>query len=354
VGGSSSGANAGFGASLGGTSATGSFGTGLSGSTAGTSGRADITVGGVRGAATLNGRLGRSTRARATARFTAGDAARGSATLDARSGASSTSGRAALGLGAGGATGSARASADLGAGGASADLGASAGLGGGTGPGGSAGGGTGGTGTGGIGGVGGNTGGAGLSSEAQSAFASLSRSEQRRVQIRCRAVLANPMQADPGQWSMCRTLSQLARYASPTKAAGIRRPPFFASVARALAARDRLPVPIVHFGDIRRQRVAEVGHFEHLPDFDLARTGHWIGAALHPLDRLGHVLDLPQPETRHQFVGLRERPVGDKALYAVKTDALALRRRVKTLTGQHDPGLDQFLVVFAHGFEELG
>jgi hypothetical protein len=51
--------------------------------------------------------------------------------------------------------------------------------------------------------------------------------------------------------------------------------------------------PIVQFGDLRRQSVAEVGSLEHRADLDLAWAEHWIGAALHPLDSLGDVLDLP-------------------------------------------------------------
>jgi hypothetical protein len=51
--------------------------------------------------------------------------------------------------------------------------------------------------------------------------------------------------------------------------------------------------PVMQFGDLRRQGVAEVGSLEHRADLDLARAEHRIGAALHPLDRLGDVLDLP-------------------------------------------------------------
>src|SRR4051812_5908094 len=57
------------------------------------------------------------------------------------------------------------------------------------------------------------------------------------------------------------------------------------------------------FGELRRQRLAEIGHLVNRPDFDLARAGHRVGAALRPFDRLGHVLDLPEPETGDQFAG---------------------------------------------------
>src|SRR5579864_4851973 len=45
------------------------------------------------------------------------------------------------------------------------------------------------------------------------------------------------------------------------------------------------------------------------PDFDLARSRHRIGAALHPGDRLVDVLDVPEPEAGDQLAGRREGPV---------------------------------------------
>src|SRR3954451_21941345 len=64
-------------------------------------------------------------------------------------------------------------------------------------------------------------------------------------------------------------------------------------------------------GELRRQRLAEVSRLEHRPDFDLARAGYRIGAALHPFDRLGHVLNLPEPETSDQLAGLGKRAIND-------------------------------------------
>src|ERR1700682_3897462 len=64
--------------------------------------------------------------------------------------------------------------------------------------------------------------------------------------------------------------------------------PFAADSAENASAAGRLVAnPVVQFRDFRRQGFAEVGHFVNRPDFDFARAGHRIGAALHPLDRLG-------------------------------------------------------------------
>src|SRR3954471_8231382 len=78
------------------------------------------------------------------------------------------------------------------------------------------------------------------------------------------------------------------------------------------------------FGELRRQRLAEVSGLEHWADLDLARPGHRIGAALPPFDCLGHVLDLPQPEAGDQLAGLGKGAVNDGAAWAVKGHALAL------------------------------
>src|SRR3954464_9871241 len=89
-------------------------------------------------------------------------------------------------------------------------------------------------------------------------------------------------------------------------------------------------------GELRRQRLAEVGGLEHRADLDLARAGHRIGAALHPGDRLRHILDLPEPEAGDELVGLSEGAVDDRAALAVEGDALALRRRMQTLREEED------------------
>src|SRR5580765_7490251 len=89
----------------------------------------------------------------------------------------------------------------------------------------------------------------------------------------------------------------------------------FAAELLAHAATDSL--------ELRCQALREVGHLEQRPDLDLARSRHGIGAALHPRDRLVHVLDLPEPETGDQFLGLGERPVDDGAAGAIERDAFA-------------------------------
>ena len=51
---------------------------------------------------------------------------------------------------------------------------------------------------------------------------------------------------------------------------------------------------------------SQVSHLVQRPDFDLARSRHGIGAALHPGDRLVHVLDL-RARSRRPARGSRRR-----------------------------------------------
>src|SRR5215468_5336190 len=73
-----------------------------------------------------------------------------------------------------------------------------------------------------------------------------------------------------------------------------------------------------------RERLTEIIGCEHLANFDLAVVLMRVGAALHPLDRLGEGGDLPQPEAGNQLLGLGERAVGDDALLAGKRYPRAL------------------------------
>src|SRR5438876_12178755 len=119
-----------------------------------------------------------------------------------------------------------------------------------------------------------------------------------------------------------------------------RLPQKVAATGGASAPGRLVAVPAVQVGDLRRQGAAEVGHVEDRPDLDLARAEHRIRAALHPLDRLGHVFDLPQPEAGDQLAGLGEGTVDDHAAGAVEGHALALHGRMQTLAGQEDAGVD--------------
>ena len=76
--------------------------------------------------------------------------------------------------------------------------------------------------------------------------------------------------------------------------------------------------------DFGRDDVAEILQLIERADLDLARAGHRVGAALHPLDRLGHVFDLPNPVAGDQLAGLGEGPVDDGATGAVEGHPLAL------------------------------
>src|SRR5262245_31151193 len=94
---------------------------------------------------------------------------------------------------------------------------------------------------------------------------------------------------------------------------------------------------------------AEVLHLKYLTNFNLAfLLVIRIGDALGPFDRLFHGLHLPYPETTDQFFRFRKRPVGYCKLAFGKLDAGALRAWMKSLTGKHHTGLNQFFVVFPH------
>src|SRR4029077_4970809 len=70
---------------------------------------------------------------------------------------------------------------------------------------------------------------------------------------------------------------------------------------------------IVQLGNLRREGFAEVGGLEHRADLDLARARHGVGATLYPLDGLGHVLDLPEPETGDELLRLGRGAIDDRA-----------------------------------------
>src|SRR5687768_6772298 len=74
-----------------------------------------------------------------------------------------------------------------------------------------------------------------------------------------------------------------------------------------------------------RDETREVLHLVDRTDFDLARAEHRVGAALHPFDGFGHVLDLPKPVARDQLAGFGERAVDHGAAWTVERDALAER-----------------------------
>ena len=92
----------------------------------------------------------------------------------------------------------------------------------------------------------------------------------------------------------------------------------------ASAAGQLFAGPVVQFGDLRRQRRAKVSRLEHWADLDLARAGHRVGAALHPLHGFSQVLDLPESEAGDQLAGLGKGAVNDGAAWAIKGHALAL------------------------------
>jgi hypothetical protein len=67
---------------------------------------------------------------------------------------------------------------------------------------------------------------------------------------------------------------------------------------------------------------SRISHLVQRPDFDLARSRHGIGAALHPGERLIQVLDFPEPEAGDQLAGLGERPVADGTAGTIERNTL--------------------------------
>src|SRR5437899_3448540 len=63
-----------------------------------------------------------------------------------------------------------------------------------------------------------------------------------------------------------------------------------------------------------------------------------------PFDGLVHRAHLPQPVPGHELLGLRERPVDDRALLAVELNAPPLRARGEAASRDDDPSLDQLAV----------
>src|SRR5215475_12260787 len=68
------------------------------------------------------------------------------------------------------------------------------------------------------------------------------------------------------------------------------------------------------FPGLGRKVLAEIGCLKKRTDLQLRIAGHGIRAALHPLDRLFHRAHLPDPVSRHQFLGLGKRSVDDSPL----------------------------------------
>lgn len=56
---------------------------------------------------------------------------------------------------------------------------------------------------------------------------------------------------------------------------------------------------------------SQISNLVKRSDFDLDQSRHGIEAALHPSDRLVHVLDLPEQEAGDQLASLGESPVDD-------------------------------------------
>src|SRR5688572_30030687 len=104
---------------------------------------------------------------------------------------------------------------------------------------------------------------------------------------------------------------------------------------------------LVVLDDLGRHRVAEILDLVERTDLDLARPHHRVGAALHPLGRLVHVLDFPQPIAGDQLARLGERAIDHGPAGTVECDPLAFPRGLEAVAGQHDASVDQLLVELA-------
>src|SRR4051794_5695331 len=105
---------------------------------------------------------------------------------------------------------------------------------------------------------------------------------------------------------------------------------------------------------LRRYLRREILRLVKRADFEVGRAGHRIGGPLPPLDRLLHRPPLQKPEPRHELLGLGEWTIRNGALGAVEMDPLAELAGLEPVSGEHDPRLHQFFIVFPHLLENLG
>ena len=66
---------------------------------------------------------------------------------------------------------------------------------------------------------------------------------------------------------------------------------------------------VFQIGNVWCEDFPEVGGLEHRADLDIAIGGHRICTTLNQFNGVGHILDLPQPETGDQLAALCKRPV---------------------------------------------
>src|SRR4051812_47614569 len=109
------------------------------------------------------------------------------------------------------------------------------------------------------------------------------------------------------------------------------------------------PQPLFLCAELGREFGAEVFRLEDGANLDLRLLArHRIGAALQPLERLVHRLDLPDPEARDELLRFGERSIDDALLAACEAHALALAAGVETFARLHDARLHELFVVLAH------
>ena len=142
---------------------------------------------------------------------------------------------------------------------------------------------------------------------------------------------------------------QVTRHGAVTSVGGHARITALAAAGRAGCCPVRRPL-----GDLRRQERLEV----------LGREDGRISMSLSPTCGLGqrrtHSMASSIERTCHsqkpaiELLGLGERAVGDGARVPEKCTRTPLDDGLQAVGGQQDAGLDQLLVVLAHGLEQLG
>ena len=91
------------------------------------------------------------------------------------------------------------------------------------------------------------------------------------------------------------------------------------------------------FRDLRRQVLVANQPSRTAAGFRSRSVLAWGWAALHPGDRLVHVLDFPEPEAGDQPAGLDERPIDDRAAGTIEHNRLALRGGLKAVGSSKMP-----------------
>jgi hypothetical protein len=81
--------------------------------------------------------------------------------------------------------------------------------------------------------------------------------------------------------------------------------------------------------------------------------GMGLGQRFTQANRLVDVLDFPEPEAGDQLAGLGERTVDDRTAGTIERNTLALRGGLEAVGDEHDAGIAQLIIEFAHRLHRL-